>query len=77
MQKRIQSAGNCKTFCHARMLLSGIHDFRQFLSGFPPRSVAGMTESGVLGLIMGHNTNFLQVNVIHCYDVTRIPESIL
>jgi len=24
---------NCKTFCHARVLLSGIHDFRRLQSG--------------------------------------------
>jgi len=42
--------GNCKTFCHARMLLSGIHDFRQLQTGFPPRSVAGMTKLGILQL---------------------------
>jgi hypothetical protein len=44
------SRANCKTFCHARMLLSGIHDFRQLQAGFPPRSVAGMTKLGVLQL---------------------------
>ncbi len=37
-------------FCHARMFLSCIHDFRQLQTGFPPRNVAGMTELGVLQL---------------------------
>jgi hypothetical protein len=46
----MEPEGNCKTFCHARMLLSGIHDFKQLKAGFPPRSVAGMTELGVLQL---------------------------
>jgi len=32
------------------MLLSGIHDFIRLQTGFPPKSVAGMTESGVLQL---------------------------
>ncbi len=34
------------------MLLSGIHDFRQLQTRFPPRSVAGMTELGVLQLAL-------------------------
>jgi len=29
--------------CHARMLLSGIHDFSRLQSGFPPKIIAGMT----------------------------------
>jgi hypothetical protein len=32
------------------MLLSGIHDFSHLQDRFPPRSVAGMTELGVLQL---------------------------
>jgi L,D-peptidoglycan transpeptidase YkuD (ErfK/YbiS/YcfS/YnhG family) len=44
--------GNCKTFCRARMIprqkhsgtsLSGIHDFKQSQTGFPPRNIAGIT----------------------------------
>jgi hypothetical protein len=38
------------------MLLSGIHDFSHLQDRFPPRSVAGMTELGVLQLPPGRKT---------------------
>jgi tetratricopeptide (TPR) repeat protein len=43
--KITSNRGFCKSISHARMLLSGIHDFNSLQAGFPTKTASGMTKT--------------------------------